>query len=141
MGAGRQAKRREGGLNVRRLFLVAFAALLVSAPVRAQTAESAFPGVPFVFPPTITYQPEIGFPTDHILRKVKGLVVVAILVGEDGAPLRHRIVSAEPPLIFDRYVTEAVPDFRFGVATRNGKPLAYETRLTMNFAPGPNADR
>ena len=104
---------------------------------RIAAPESQFIGVPFVSNTVVTHRPEVGFPLDHILRKGAGTVVVAVLVGEDGVPVRHRIVSAEPPLIFNRYVEAALPDFRFGIASRDGKPLAYETRLTLNFAPKP----
>lgn len=104
---------------------------------RLAAAESQFSGVPFIANSVVTHQPEVGFPLDPILRQAAGTVVVAVLVGVDGAPVRHRIVSADPPLIFNRYVEAALPDFRFGIASRDGKPLAYETRLTLNFAPKP----
>lgn len=104
---------------------------------RMAAPESLFIGVPFVTNTVVTHQPEVGFPLDPILRRGAGTVVVAVLVGEDGVPVRHRIVSAEPPLIFNRYVEVALPDFRFGIASRDGKALAYETRLTLQFAPKP----
>ena len=119
-----------------RRLLAGFNALLLAGAAAAQTAapESVFIGVPFVANGSVTHQPEVAPPKDPLLRTRGGTVVVAVLVGEDGAVVRHRIVSADPPLIFNRGVEEAMPDFRFGIATRNGQPLAYETRLTLHFA-------
>ena len=112
------------------------AGLLVCGAALAQpvTLESVFVGVPFVKNPTVTHQPDV-IPAEKLRRLGSGTVVVAVLVGEDGAPLRYRILSAEPPLLFDRYVTDALPEFRFAPGSRHGAPQVYETRLTMQFKP------
>lgn len=112
------------------------AGLLISGAALAQpvTLESAYVGVPFVPNPTVMHQPDV-IPTDKLRRLGSGTVVVAVLVGEDGVPLRFRILSAEPPLLFDRYVMDALPNFRFMPGSRNGAPQIYETRLTMQFRP------
>lgn len=103
-----------------------------AAPVSA--SDALYPNVPFVANTTLTHKPEVGRPTDFVLRNATGTVVVAVLVGTDGAPQRFELIESDPPLIFDRHVAAAVPDFRFGIAMRNGKPIAYETRLTLHFA-------
>jgi protein TonB len=121
-------------MNLRALWLVL---ALLAPPALAQTPveESVFIGVPFVRNVAVTHQPEMTFPLEAQRRNQGGKVVVAVLVGPDGAPQRHRILEAEPPLVFDAMVREALPDFRFSLASRNGKPIAYETRLTLTLAP------
>lgn len=121
-------------MNLRALWLVL---ALLAHPVQAQTPaeESVFIGVPFVRNVAVTHQPEMTFPLEAQRRNQGGKLVVAVLVGPDGVPQRHRILEAEPPLVFDAMVRDALPDFRFSLASRNGKPIAYETRLTLNLAP------
>ncbi len=116
------------------LFL-ALAAPALPAFGQAATPESAFIGVPFVGSAAVTHQPGMTFPPEAQRRKLGGKVVVAVLVGPDGAPQRHRILEADPPLVFDAMVREALPDFRFSLASRDGVPIAYETRLTLHLAP------
>ena len=106
-----------------------------AAPAQTVSLESIYLGVPFVPKATVTHQPDDVIPADKLQRIGSGTVVVAVLVGENGAPLRYRILSAEPPFLLDRYVTDSLPDFRFAIASRNGVPQVYETRLTMQFSP------
>ena len=110
---------------------------LQALPVFAQVVpdESVFIGVPFVRNVAVTHQPEMTFPMEAQRRNQGGRMVVAVLVGPDGVPQRHRILEADPPLVFDAMVRDALPDFRFSLASRNGKPIAYETRLTLTLAP------
>ena len=60
---------------------------------------------------------------------------MAVLVDVDGVPVRHRIIASDPPLIFDAVINEAMPQFRFAPALRDGKPTQYETHLSLNFDP------
>ena len=106
-----------------------------AAHAQTVSLESIYLGVPFVPKATVTHQPDDVIPADKLQRIGSGTVVVAVLVGENGAPLRYRILSAEPPFLLDRYVTDSLPDFRFAIASRNGVPQVYETRLTMQFLP------
>ena len=119
-----------------RRWLFSIAGWLISGAALAQpvTLESAYVGVPFVLHPTVMHQPDV-IPAEKLRRLGSGTVVVAVLVGEDGVPLRYRILSADPPLLFDRYVMDALPAFRFASGSRNGAPQVYETRLTMQFKP------
>ena len=119
----------------RGLCCVLLALIANLAPAQTVSLESVFTGVPFVPKALVTHQPEGIISRDKLQRLGSGTVVVAVLVGEDGAPLRHRILSAEPPLLFDRYVNDALPDFRFAIGSRNGVAMVYETHLTMHFAP------
>ena len=111
--------------------------LLMAAALgaRAQGAQAAFPGVPQVASAPVTYQPPLPFPIEAQKRRREGAVVVAFLVGTDGAPERFRILESDPPLIFDDAVRSAAPEFRFAPAVMDGKPARYETRITLTFRP------
>ena len=118
-------------------FLLALAAFVAAPPLQAQlaTPESVFQGVGFVTGAPLTTQPPLAYPIEAQRRGRAGRVVVAFLVGVDGVPERHRIVEADPPLIFDDAVNAAAPGFRFSPAVHNGKPARYETHIVLNFKP------
>jgi TonB family protein len=118
-----------------RWLLLTLALQVLPAFAQAVPDESVFVGVPFVRNVAVTHQPEMTFPMEAQRRNQGGRMVVAVLVGPDGVPQRHRILEADPPLVFDTMVRDALPDFRFSLASRNGKPIAYETRLTLTLAP------
>ncbi|MBL8379001.1 MAG: TonB family protein [Burkholderiales bacterium] len=111
--------------------------VLFAGQAAAQAAKPlpAFIGVPFVAGAPVVYQPPIEFPTDAARFRAGGSVTVAVLVGADGAPERFRVIASDPPLLFDRYIVAAMPDFRFATASRDGKTARYETHITFNFSP------
>lgn len=99
--------------------------------------RSIFLGTPFVEGAPVESRPDFAYPREALARRLQGTVVVAVLVGEEGQVLRHRIISAEPPLIFNATVDTAIPGFRFASANRDGRPARYETHLTLVFHPPP----
>ena len=105
------------------------------ALAQGMSPESVFIGVPFVQGAPVREQPDIAYPAEALRRKLNGVVVVAVLVDEEGVPLRHRVLSADPPLIFDAVVRQAIPQFLFKPVERGGKRVAFETHLTLKFAP------
>jgi protein TonB len=108
---------------------------MATAQAQGMTPSSVFPGVPFVAAAPLLSQPEITFPREAGARGVGGSVVIAFLVGTDGAPEKHRIVESDPPLIFDAAINAVAAEFRFAPAVRDGKPSRYETRVALAFAP------
>lgn len=109
--------------------------LACNALAQGAAPQSAFPGVPFVASAPVREQPAFEYPREARQRGRAGSVLVAVLVGVDGVPVRHRIIAADPPLIFDAVIGEAIPQFRFAPAMRDGKPTQYETQLMLNFDP------
>ena len=110
--------------------------LLLLAMGGAQ-AQSVFVGVPFVAGAPVLQQPFFDYPREAQARGVSGSAVIAFLVGDDGVPVRHRILESDPPLIFDAAINAAIGEFRFATATRDGKPAQYETHVTLAFSPRP----
>ena len=109
--------------------------LLLLLAVGVAQAQSVFVGVPFVAGAPVLQQPFFDYPREAQARGVSGSAVIAFLVGEDGVPVRHRILETDPPLIFDSAINASVGEFRFATATRDGKPMQYETHVTLAFSP------
>ncbi len=111
------------------------AVLACGALAQGATPQSVYPGVPFVAVAPIREQAPFEDPGEARRRGRAGTLLVAVLVGVDGVPLRHQIIAADPPLIFDAVINAAIPQFRFAPAMRDGKPTQYETHLTLTFDP------
>ena len=109
--------------------------LACNALAQGAAPQSAFPGVPFVASAPVREQPAFEYPREARQRGRAASLLVAVLVGVDGVPVRHRIIASDPPLIFDAAINEAMPQFRFAPAMRDGKPTEYETHLSLNFDP------
>ena len=111
--------------------------LLLLLAMGGAQAQSVFVGVPFVAGAPVLQQPFFDYPREAQARGVSGSAVIAFLVGDDGVPVRHRILESDPPLIFDAAINAAIGEFRFATATRDGKPAQYETHVTLAFSPRP----
>lgn len=76
-------------------------------------------------------QPAPRYPPEAARRQQSGEVQVELTVGTDGTVTSARVVSADPPRVFDREALAAVKRWRF-------QPLdaPVTTRRTINFRPG-----
>lgn len=115
------------------------ALLACNALAQGAAPQSAFPAVPFVAGAPVLEQSPFEYPREARQRGRAGNLLVAVLVGVDGVPVRHQIIASDPPLIFDATINEAIPQFRFAPAMRDGKPTQYETHLSLAFDPQPPA--
>ncbi len=64
-------------------------------------------------PPRLLHQPAPRYPSLALSRKMEGSVQVAFTIRADGAVGDTRVVSADPPGIFDRSALAAVGSYRF----------------------------
>jgi TonB family protein len=65
-------------------------------------------------------------------QNIHGAVVLAALVGTDGAVRELRVVSGEPVLA--KAATDAVRRWRFQPHRQDGRLVEFETQITVNFA-------
>jgi periplasmic protein TonB len=75
--------------------------------------------------------PAPRYPAEAARRQQSGNVQVEITVGTDGSVTSARVVSADPPRVFDREALAAVKRWRFAPID---SPVT--TRRTINFRPG-----
>ena len=75
--------------------------------------------------------PAPRYPAEAARRQQSGDVQVELTVGTDGSVTSARVVSADPPRVFDREALAAVKRWKFA-------PLStpVTTRRTINFRPG-----
>jgi TonB family protein len=71
--------------------------------------------------------------TDEAKRaKYQGTVLLFVVIGEDGVPSNIRVLHSLG-LGLDESAIECVRQWRFTPATRDGKPVAMEAQLEVNF--------
>ena len=75
--------------------------------------------------------PAPRYPAEAARRQQSGNVQVEITVGTDGSVTSARVVSADPPRVFDREALAAVKKWRFAPID-----APVTTRRTINFRPG-----
>jgi periplasmic protein TonB len=97
-------------------------------------------GPPGVFPagrkgvtvPQVIYNPEPSFSDEARKAKVQGVVLLLLVVGQDGRPYDIR-VGESLGMGLDEKAIEAVGRWRFKPATLNGQPVATQIAVEVDF--------
>jgi TonB family protein len=71
------------------------------------------------------------YPEQAREEHIQGPVIMNALVGTDGAVRELKVISGDPRLA--KAATDAVRQWRFQPHRRNGRPVEFETRITVNF--------
>ncbi len=82
--------------------------------------------------PAVLYRVDPEFSEEARKAKYQGTVVLTIEVGEDGRPRRFRIVRALG-LGLDQKAVDAVAQWKFRPAMRNGRPVRAPATIEVNF--------
>ena len=104
------------------------AAILVSAQTSDETVYDLGPGIT---PPRIVKQVNPQYPNSRGVR-VEGSVIIALIVSSKGLPLAPR-VSKSLDKDLDANAIEAVKQWRFTPAQKDGKPVAVRISLQLQF--------
>lgn len=82
--------------------------------------------------PQLIYDPEPEYSEEARKQKYQGVVVLQVVVGDDGRPRDVRIVRSVG-LGLDEKALEAVRQWRFAPGTMNGRPVAVLVNIQVNF--------
>jgi len=74
---------------------------------------------------------EPDYPEDAKQQHIQGPVVLKALVNADGSVREVKVVSGDSHLV--KAASDAVGQWRFRPHLRAGKPIEFETRITVNF--------
>ena len=85
-----------------------------------------------VRPPTLLANKEADFNQYAKVMKYQGIVLIRLVVDKEGKP-SHLVVERGLGLGLDERAIAAVQDYLFSPATRNGKPVAVEIGMEVNF--------
>lgn len=114
-----------------------------SEPAAPATPPPAAATPPAATPPTATAgqsrdvrlvrQVPPAFPPDAVRKRVSGWVEVRFTVGPQGAVTAAEVVRSQPSRTFDRAALEAVRQWKFDPALRNGEPVAAQRTQRIEF--------
>lgn len=82
--------------------------------------------------PTVVSAPEPAFTEEARQAKVSGKVLVYLQVGPDGRPMHVRVVKGLG-MGLDQKAVEAVRQYKFKPAMRDGHPVTVEMNVDVNF--------
>jgi TonB family protein len=87
---------------------------------------------PSIKAPRALYTPEPKYSRNARNQKIEGTVTLSMIIGTDGKPHDVKLVkSLEPSL--DAIAIEGVKKWKFAPATKDGRPVAVEMRLDVDF--------
>ena len=119
--AAREQDQREAAQRPAQQAPAQAAAATPSAPAAAASSGELRP----------VSQPAPRYPAEAARRQQSGNVQVELTVGTDGSVTSARVVSADPPRVFDREALAAVKRWKFAPID-----APVTTRRTINFRPG-----
>jgi periplasmic protein TonB len=120
-------------LTCRRVWIIgALAACLAGMQTAAQTdEETVYDLGPDVTPPRVVKQVNPRYRTDHGVRAV-GSVIIGLVVSSKGMPKDPHVVKGLDQEL-DASAVEAVKEWRFAPAQKNGKPIAVRVSVQIQF--------
>lgn len=83
-------------------------------------------------PPKVISRVEPVYPEEAKKDRISGIVILALTITEDGSVSELRVVKALPHGL-DRAAVEAVSQWKFEPARREGKPVEATFNVTINF--------
>jgi TonB family protein len=86
-------------------------------------------------PPKAIHTPEAEFSDEARRGKFEGVVIVSLVVTEEGLPADLRLVRSAGHGL-DEKALEAVSQYRFQPAMRNGQPVAVRISVEISFRLG-----
>jgi len=87
---------------------------------------------PSVKAPRALYTPEPKYSKIARKKKIEGVVTLSAVIGTDGKAHDVTVVKSLEPTL-DANAVEAVNNWKFAPATKDGRPVAVEMRLEVDF--------
>src|SRR5688572_14359612 len=84
-----------------------------------------------VRPPVKVVDVRPEYPDDAMAAGIEGVVILQIVVGEDGSVIEALVLRSIPEL--DQAAIDAVSQWRFETTLLNGEPVEVEFGVTINF--------
>lgn len=82
-------------------------------------------------PPTKIADARVVYPEDAKAAGIQGIVVLGIVIGDDGSVIEAEVVRSIPEL--DQAAVDAVLQWRYEPTLLNGEPVEVAMHVTINF--------
>ncbi|NUS37886.1 MAG: TonB family protein [Lysobacter sp.] len=111
----------------------------VRAPAVPSPAPNAAPGETAMAPgsdPVPVSRPAPRYPPEALRNQASGTVLLAVEVGADGVPTQVVVARSSHSRSLDRAASDAVHQWRFHPAQRNGRPVPGRVQVPVTFNLG-----
>lgn len=121
--------------------LLVSASLVFSAPEdnrkktdgeRKQSEEQVYELGADIAPPRVTYHVNPQYPEDLNGVRVQGTIDIGVVITSKGIPQNPQVVKGLEKEV-DRCAVEAVKQWRFAPAQKQGKPVAVRITIELEF--------
>jgi protein TonB len=102
-----------------------------TAPAAPPTQVAMAPGVD----PVPLSTPAPRYPPEALRNQESGTVLLHVDVGADGVPTQVQVAKSSRSRSLDRAASEAVRQWRFKPAQRNGQPVPASVQVPVAFEP------
>jgi len=83
-------------------------------------------------PPTKVFDVKPDYPVEAKNAGIEGVVILAVVIGEDGSIIDEQVVRSIPEL--DQAAIDAVGQWKYQPTLLNGNPVEVEMNVTINFS-------
>jgi len=87
-----------------------------------------------ISPPAVTRKVDPGYPLQLMRENVSGTVILYAIIHADGSVSGVRVLRGVDPRL-DRFAADAVAQWKFDPATKNGAPVDVEATFQIPFRP------
>jgi protein TonB len=87
--------------------------------------------------PQSVAQAEPVYPFQASLRRIEGFVVVEFIVTSEGRTRELQVVESSPPAVFEAAALQAVKQWTFDPAVKNGRAVDVRVRQRVAFRLDP----
>jgi TonB family protein len=101
-------------------------------PAPRPLGTSAMPHGPEISVPRLVFEKEPTYGPESRAARLQGTVVLYVVIGTNGAPLEVLVYRPLGPDL-DAQAVNAVRQWRFKPATKNGSPIALAVEIEVNF--------
>lgn len=82
--------------------------------------------------PIVQIEPQ--YPREALIECISGVVNLEFTILEDGSVEDPRVISSDPPRLFDRSALRAILRWKFKPRIIDGRPIARTARLPLEFS-------
>ncbi|MEL6191455.1 MAG: TonB family protein [Bacteroidota bacterium] len=77
-------------------------------------------------------QMSIGYPKEAMDNNIQGVVVMRVLVGEEGEYIKHEVIQEESPILMEA-INEQIENLKFNPGIKDGKSVSAWVNIPFNF--------
>ncbi|MBD3789684.1 MAG: energy transducer TonB [Campylobacterales bacterium] len=83
--------------------------------------------------PRVVSRGPLDYPADAAKKRIKGYVIVNLLIGKDGSVEIAKVIASSPAGVFDQAALRGVRSWRFAPAKYKGNPVKVWAKQKVRF--------